>query len=137
MKVHTTNYTNTFIEVADDCVTTTGLLPPNKIKKTIANYQFDLIYNQPYEYLSDKLIFKIFALRKNLLDGDIDGECQTFFSKGQPCLRTSPLAKQYGWGIHFNSEGKIAIYSIDSNEYQSFINDKSVKKIKAMRSKKA
>ncbi len=29
---------------------------------------------------------------------------QTFFSKGQPCLRASDLGKKYGWGIHSDSE---------------------------------
>jgi hypothetical protein len=59
-----------------------------------------------------------------------------FFAKGQACLRASPLAKRYGWGIHFNLEGKIAIIGVDSKEYHNLVKDKSIQKIKAMRSAK-
>ncbi len=49
------------------------------------------------------------------------------------------LSKKYGWGIHFDSEGKAALYSKDSSDYVSFENQQSVevKLIKAMRSKRA
>ncbi|WP_342481620.1 DUF6157 family protein [Paenibacillus sp. FSL L8-0340] len=33
------------------------------------------------------------------------------FSKSNPCLRASMLSKRYGWGMHFNDEGKIALYA--------------------------
>ncbi|MDN5477635.1 MAG: DUF6157 family protein [Chryseobacterium sp.] len=60
----------------------------------------------------------------------------SFFSKGQPFLRSSPLAKRYGFGIHHNKEGKVAIFAVDSKEYQNFLSDETIKKVKAMRSKK-
>lgn len=59
------------------------------------------------------------------------------FSKGQACLRASPLTKRYGWGIHSNEEGKIAIYGADTEEYRQFVLDKTVEKKKAMRNKRA
>ncbi len=62
---------------------------------------------------------------------------QIFFSKGQPCFRASPLTKRYGWGVHANAEGKIAIFGVDSAEYQALLIDDSVTKKKAMRSKRA
>ncbi|WP_262888194.1 DUF6157 family protein [Chryseobacterium gallinarum] len=52
------------------------------------------------------------------------------------CLRSSPLAKRYGFGFHHNSEGKVALFPVESKEYQQFLNDNSVKKTKAMRSKR-
>lgn len=59
---------------------------------------------------------------------------EAFFSKGQPCLRSSPLAKRYGFGIHCDAEGRVALVPLGSAEYRAFLEDKGVKKIKAMRS---
>ena len=137
MKTHTTNYYNTFISVADDCPISIGSIPPLKqTSKSIANQQFDLINTYPYKYTSDEVLFKIFVERNELDQNEIDEGKIQFFSKGQACLRASPLTKRYGWGVHFDKEGKIAIYGQDSEEYQQFLNDDSLKVIKAMKSTK-
>jgi hypothetical protein len=60
-----------------------------------------------------------------------------FFSKGQPCLRSSPLAKRYGFGIHHDAEGRVALYGMETPEYRKLAGDKKLKVVKAMRSKKA
>ena len=133
----TTNYTNTFIEVADDCPVEIAEVPPvNKDAKTIANLQFEMIKNNPYKFSSDDVIFQVYAIKKEITKQEFDRERERFFSKGQACLRTSPLAKRYGWGVHSNSEGKIAIYAVDSDEYKKRANDKKLKHLKAMRSKR-
>ncbi len=138
MKVHTTNYYNTFIEVAEDCPTPIGEIPPIKgDKKTVANIQFDFLFEHPYQYTSDTILFTVFSIRKKLLESDLEAERQHFFSKGQPCFRASPLTKRYGWGVHADSYGKIAIYGAETESYQKFIADPSLKKVKAMRSKRA
>lgn len=137
MKIHTTNYKNTFIEIAEDCPTVKGEMPPVKgDKKSIANLQFEMLFENPYKYSSDEIFFSVFAIRKELLEGDMEGERQNFFSKGQPCFRASPLTKRYGWGIHNNEDGKIAIYGAETKEYQDFVSDSSLKKVMAMRTKR-
>lgn len=137
MKIHTTNYINTFILVADDCPTIAGETPPQKENiKSIANIQFELIRNNPYKYSSDDVIFMVYAYRKDLLEDEYDNARMDLFSKGQACLRSSPLTKRYGWGIHFNNKGKIALFGVESEEYYKFIEDLNVTKIKAMRSSK-
>lgn len=134
----TTNYYNTFIETAEDCPVQAAEVPLEKEgKKTIANIQFEMIIEHPYRYTSDDVIFNAYALKNNISKKDADKERAAFFSKGQACLRTSPLAKRYGWGIHFNEEGKIAIYPAGSEEYNKFTADKSLKHLKAVRSKRA
>jgi hypothetical protein len=55
--MHTTNYTNAFIEVAEDCKTDVGVIPPEKQEKTIARMQFDMIKDNPYRYTSDEVVF--------------------------------------------------------------------------------
>lgn len=135
--MHTTNYINTLIEIAEDSTATVGIAPPVKgNKKTIANTQFDLLDEHPYEYTSDDVIFGVFAARNEIAAEEIAAERERFFAKGQPCLRTSPLAKSYGWGIHSDSEGKVALIAADSVEYQALVADQAVTKVKAMRSKR-
>ena len=136
-KIHTTNYKNTFIEVADDCPVDAGEIPPDKKSgKTIANIQYELISENPYKYTSDDVLFKCYAIKNSVTDAALKASREKFFSKGQPCFRASPLAKQYGWGIHHDEKGKIAIYGCDTNEYKTFVDNDGIKKLKAMKSKK-
>ena len=135
--MHSTNYYNTFIEIAEDCPISEGLIPPQKgDKKSVANLQFEMLVEHPYVYTSDEVLFTVFANRKGIEEGEWEEAREQYFSKGQPCFRASPLTKRYGWGIHSNEEGKIAMYGADSAEYQKFVGDNSLKKVKAMRSKR-
>ncbi len=135
--MHTTNYINTFIEIAEDCPVKSAEVPPQKGEaKSVANLHFEMIEAHPYQYTSDDVIFKTFVV-KNGLESNLENERNQFFSKGQACMRCSPLTKRYGWGVHSNEEGKIAIVPQESEEYQRFLKDESVKRVKAMRSKKA
>ena len=138
MKTHTTNYVNTFIVVAEDCPVTFGERPPMKgSEKSTANIQFEIILQNPYKYNSDEVIFYSYATKKDLTENELPEEKINFFSKGQPCLRASPLTKRYGWGVHHNEDGKIAIYGAETEAYKQFLEDKNLKVVKAMRSKKA
>lgn len=135
--MHTTNYYNAFIEIAEDCPTDKGEIPPQRgEKKSVANLQFEMLYDNPYQYTSDEVLFGVFAIRKGFIEDEMNEQREHFFSKGQACFRASPLTKRYGWGVHANKEGKIAIYRADSEDYQRFIKDDTLKKMKAMRSKR-
>jgi hypothetical protein len=134
--MHSTNYTNTFIEVADDCKTEVGVVPPEKTAKTIARMQYELIYDHPYQYTSDEVVFAVYAAKNSLAEAELADQRAAFFAKGQPCLRSSPLGKSYGWGIHFDGEAKVAIYARESADYARLKNDNSLKQLKAMRSAK-
>ena len=137
MKVHTTNYFDTFIEVSEDTNAIVGTQPPQKgDKKTVAAMQYDLIADNPYKYTSDDVLFLVFAERNDLLESEYKQARKEFFSKGQACFRTSPLPKTYGFGVHSDSDGKIAIYGCETEEYQNFVTNKSLKILKAMKSKK-
>lgn len=134
MKVHTTNYFDTFIEVAEDTKVDHGIIPPSKDKKTIAEMQYELIAKNPYQFTSDDILFQVFADRNDLTKNEYEKAREQFFSKGQACFRASPLTKTYGFGIHNNHNGKIALFGMETNEYQKFIKDSKVKKVKAMKS---
>ena len=49
----------------------------------------------------------------------------------------SPLAKRYGWGIHNNADGKIALIAVESAAYKQLLDDPGTTKIKAFRSSRA
>jgi hypothetical protein len=137
MKTHTTNYFNTLICVAEDCPINQAEIPPIKKEiKSIANLQFELLRDHPYEFTSDELIFQIFVTRNAISMSEFETAKQVFFSKGQACLRTSPLSKRYAWGIHSNSEGKVALVPSEGEEYTSLLNDSSIAKVFAMKSKR-
>ncbi|MCB9230312.1 MAG: hypothetical protein H6581_01500 [Bacteroidia bacterium] len=134
---HTTNYFNAFIEISEDSPRQAGEIPPLKgDKKSIANLQFEMVYDHPFKYTSDDVIFGVHAIRKEFSGGELEEERQIFFSKGQPCFRASPLTKQYGWGVYSNAEGKIALFAADSEEYRQYVANDSIPKVKAMRNKR-
>jgi Family of unknown function (DUF6157) len=137
MKLHTTNYKNTFIEIAEDCPAKKGEIPPAKGKdKTIANIQFEMISESPYKFTSDDVLFHCFATKNKIKKTELKSAREQFFSKGQPCFRASPLTKRYGFGIHSDKLGKIALYGSETAEYKKFLKEKNCKVIKAMKSAK-
>ena len=137
MKEHTTNYFNTFIEIAEDCPIDQAEIPPLKgDAKSVANLQFEMINKNPYKFSSDDVLFQVFVDRKEILVEEMATARKAFFSKGQACFRASPLTKRYAWGIHSNSEGKIALIAAGTDEYEKFITDPNLKKYKAMKSKR-
>ncbi len=132
----TTNYYNTFIEIAEDCPTSAAEIPPVKGENlSVANLQFDMIMANPYKYTSDEVIFTIHALRNGIDNNET--ERAAFFAKGQACLRASPLSKRYAWGTHHDAQGKVALYPAESIEYQQFVENETLKHTKGMRSKRA
>ncbi len=135
MKTHTTNYTNTFIAIADDCPVNFGEVPPTKADaKSIAQLQFEMVKKNPYKYSSDDVFFQVYAERNDLTKAELPQARAAFFAKGQPCFRASPLTKRYGWGVHNDKDGKMALYGCETKEYKKFIADKSLVVVKAMKS---
>lgn len=133
MKIHTTNYYDTLIEVSEDTKATKGMKPPGRLNPSIAELQYDLISNHPYAFTSDDILFKVYSSRNNIPPEEQAGARNQLFSRGQPCMRTSPLAKTYGFGIHHDSEGRVAILGMESLKYNELRTDPLIKKVKAMR----
>ncbi len=135
--MHSTNYYDTLIEPAEDCPANTSEIPPLRgEKKSVANLQYEMLAGKPYAHTSDEVLFAVFAERKGFDDAELEEQRHTYFSKGQPCFRASPLTKRYGWGVHADGDGKIALLAADSAEYQALLNDSTVTKKQAMRSKR-
>jgi len=139
------NYYNTFITVSADCPVETGTAPPDrKGGKTKPGIEFELATGAPYAYTQEELLFEVHVRHKEIPQAELAARGaqirDEFYRKPQPCMRASMLPKKYGWGIHFDAAGKLALYPMESPEYQGFIDDGSSGKIRllaAMRNSRA
>jgi hypothetical protein len=132
------NYYDTLIEVADDCPATEGQVPQARGgKKTKAVVEYELLAAHPYTYTEEDIAFEVYAVLHDIPKASRPKERDTFLSKGHPHLRVSALAKRYGWGIHNDAEGKVALIAVESPDYKRLMDDLCTTKIKAFRSSRA
>lgn len=132
-----TNYVNTFIEVAEDCPAAKGEAPPVRGAPTVARLQFEMLIDSPYKYTSDDVLFHVYASRNNIPQKDLRQARIEFFSKGQACFRSSPLTKRYAWGVHCDAAGRMAISAVESEQHARLASDPNLKHLKGMRTKRA
>lgn len=134
------NYVQSFIAVADDCKVTAAKVPaPRGKKKTLAEIQYEMLAEHPFTYTQEDVLFNSWMVRQDLGDLSADEVAEArrqFFAKGRPCLRTSPLTRTHGWGLVFDVEGRVALCPMESSEYAAYLADGSLKKIKALSSKR-
>ncbi|MFE4075637.1 DUF6157 family protein [Peribacillus sp. YIM B13477] len=131
------SYKNTLITISEDSKVSSAKVPVIKNEKpTIAYIEHDLINNNPYKFTQEDVQFKTYLI-KNQMEAENAAELrEQFFSKSKACFRASPLVKNYGWGIHYNNQGKIAIYDVNSEMYNLLLKQDDITKLKGMRSKR-
>jgi len=131
------SYKNTLITISEDSKVTSAKVPVAKNDKpTIASIEYDLIKSSPYIYTQDDIQFKTYLNKNQIEEVNVDELREQFFSKPKACFRASPLVKNYGWGIHYDDEGKVAIYDVESETYQQLFEQDEIMKVKGMRSKR-
>jgi hypothetical protein len=135
------NYIDTFISVADDSTTDKSIIPQDKGgKKTVAVIQYEMLAEHPYKYTQEDILFQTHVRHKEVPAAELKAHGkqlrEAFFAKDQPCLRSSPLARKYGWGFHFDPKGKVALYPIESKEYKQLARQ-AAKPLKALRTSRA
>ena len=134
------SYKSTFITIAPDSDAERGeIKASNRAKKPAHIIQHELLMQNPYKFNHEELIFEVYLEKEGLDDVSHNEKIEIWdklFKKEHPCLRASALTKKYGFGAHYNQDGKIALYPIDSEKYQDFVNDDEVKKLPAMRTKR-
>jgi hypothetical protein len=133
--MHTTDYRNTFIQVSPDTKAVEGVVPQKP--GTVAAMQYERLSAAPYATTSDDLLFDIHAQRSGVEPDERDAARETFFSKGQPCLRSSPLVKSHGWGVHFDAEGRIGLHATGSADYEALAARSDLVQLKGMRTSRA
>ncbi|GED16928.1 hypothetical protein AM501_01405 [Aneurinibacillus migulanus] len=144
MKNKGLNYYQTFIMVSPDCPVSEGTPPPvRKGGTTKPRIEYELLSNNPYTYTQEDLIYEVHVRHKSIPKEERMERGtkikDKLFQKPQPCLRASMLPKKYGWGLHFDEEGKIALYGQESLEYSNFLKneDGKLKLLPAMRNSRA
>lgn len=120
------NYYNTFITVSPDCPAEFGTVPPDKKGgRTKPSLEYELATCHPYGYTQEELMYEVHVRHKEIAPEELEARGaeirNEFFSKPKACLRASMLPKKYGWGIHFNEAGKMALVPVESAEYHRFV----------------
>ena len=131
------SYKNTLITISEDSKVSSAKVPVIKNEKpTIAYIEHDLINNNPYKFTQEDVQFKTYLIKNQIKAENAAELREQFFSKSKACFRASPLVKNYGWGIHYNNLGKIAIYDVNSEMYNHLLKQDDITKLKGMRSKR-
>ncbi|HET8608189.1 MAG TPA: DUF6157 family protein [Burkholderiales bacterium] len=135
------NYTNTFIHVAPDTKAEEATAPVSRAgKKSIAVLEYELISGNPYTYTQEEVQFAVYTQRQGIPARDLKARrtelWREYFSRPRACMRCSPLAKIYGWGLHFNTDGKVALVAVESTDYKHLASSRSVRQTQAMRSRR-
>jgi hypothetical protein len=125
---YSTNSRDTLITVSSDCPVAEGTVPEKQ--GTIAAVEHALLA-EPYAMTSDDLLHATYRARGG------DKSREDFFARPQACLRASPLVKQFGWGVHHDGEGRIALVGAETAEYRRLLDDPAIAKAPGMRSKRA
>ena len=133
-------YANTFIAVAEDCRAATGEVPPARAGgPTVASTQYAMLATAPGRWTQeDVLLASSPQVRgRDIDDAELRRFGQEYFGQPRACLRASPLPKSFGWGLHYDAEGRITLHAVDSPEYAQLSNDASLTQLRAMRSSRA
>lgn len=105
-KTHTTNYTDTFIEIAADSNQMKGEEPPLKEQKSVARLQYELLANHPYQYTSDDVLFEVFAQRHHVPKSQREAARSDFSLKGKPVLERHLYQKNTAGGYTVTAKVK-------------------------------
>jgi len=116
------NYLDTFITVAPDCPVAASEIPKPREQPTIPQLEYELLSGAPGQYTQQEIQFAVHVRRLGLSPKEVKTRHKElwdeFFAKPHACLRASALPKKYGWGIHFDAEGRIRLVPMESPEYR-------------------
>lgn len=113
------DYTDTFIAIAPDASGEVSVPGPRGGKPTVVSATFDMISEAPYRHTSGDVIFTVWADRQGISESEREAARTEFYSVGRACLRASDLGKRFGWGIHADGAGRLALYGAGTPEYES------------------
>ena len=139
------NYFRTFIRVSADCPVKRSAAPVIKGERvSVAVLEYSLLSSAPYVYTQEELLFLVHVRRQGISrsareEGGNGREAlwTDFFSRSRACLRASGLPKKFGWGLHFDNDGKIALVPMESEEYRRLESDERLTQLPAMRNRRA
>jgi hypothetical protein len=107
----------------------------------VAVFEYELLSAHPYRYTLEDLIFEVHLARNQVSRDEREARGAEIraglFERPHACMRASPLTKNYGWGAHYDENGRLAIFARDSSEYARLSKAENLDVVKAMRSKRA
>lgn len=134
---------NEFVLISPDSDTTRAEVPvAKKDPPAVHVIQYELLTKRPYTLTFEELIFATHVRRLGLSQQEAKARrpeiWAELFAKSHACMRCSALPQRYGWGVHYDARGRIALYAVESREYKKFAAGKvkDVKLTPAMRRKK-
>ena len=136
--------TDTFVTVAPDCSASSGVVPIARgATPTVASIHYELLARAPYTMTLEDLMVATHVRREGLSESEASDLAEAIrerlFAKPYPCMRASPLPKRFGWGVHHDREGRIALVAVNSEGYRRFAEGlvDGVEVVAALRSKRA
>ena len=112
------------IKVAEDTPVDHAIDPPDRdLNKSIARITFEVLIENPYRYSEMELFNEVHFVRRNRRDLKINSYS----------IKRSRLCQEFGWGIHRNKEGKLALIAMDSDKYQKL--NRNIKTMRSYRKK--
>lgn len=115
-------YQEELIEIAEDCPADHAVEPPNdRPSKTRARIAYEILSEHPYQYTEIEFFHELDVVRRNKPNAKIESYQ----------IKRSPLAQTYGWGIHRNQQGELALVAMESNRYREL--QGTVKRTKSYR----
>lgn len=132
------SYFDTFISTVPDCPLANGKVPTLRgTRKSLPRIQYELLHGNPNRYTQEDVLWMTWVIHKGIPEsGQTSQQRHAFFAKGQPCLRSSPLAKKYGWGFHFDADGRVALVPAGSPEYARLQEAQSLTQFQALRNRR-
>ena len=106
---------------------------------TVARTQYDMLAAAPGQWTQeDVLLASSPQVRgRDMDEAELRGLRREYFSQPRACLRASPLPKSFGWGLHYDADGRITLHAVDSPEYAQLSSNASLTQLRAMRSSRA
>ena len=119
-------YREELIEVAEDCPVDHAVEPPNdRPNRTRARIAYEILSEHPYQYTEIEFFHELDVVRRNKPNAKIESYQ----------IKRSPLVQTYGWGIHRNQQGKLALVAMESDRYREL--QGTVKRTKSYRKSRA
>jgi hypothetical protein len=136
------NPVDQFVLVAPDCPTEVAVAPVAKGERpSLAFLEYSLLTASPYTYSLEDLQFAVHLRHKAIppdrLEADGAALREAFLARPRACLRACALTQRYGFGAHYDHNGKIALYPRESARYQELAEDAAIEKVHALRLRKA
>ncbi|HIF9058194.1 TPA: DUF6157 family protein [Photobacterium damselae] len=95
------------ILISQDSPTKEAIIPEKG--DSVARIAYEVLSENPYLFTESEFQHEVHVMRRNRPDLKIN----------KYSIKRSPLLKKLGWGIHKNSNGKMALIPADSDEYRN------------------